>query len=171
MGNITRDDHIFPITRWVLSVVIVVLLIAFTALYLFPQTTAQNIAWQIKPQITAVFMGAGYVSGAYMFIFAVFGQSWHRVKNSLLTVSAFATAMLLVTLLHYDRFIHNNPAFALWLIIYIITPFLVPWLWFHNRLTDPGTPELNDKTVPRFARWATGMVGVVTLIFWIVSFI
>ena|GEM_PF-3196011 len=114
---------------------------------------------------------AGYVSGAYMFIFAVFGQSWHRVKNSLLPVSAFATAMLLVSLLHYDRFIHNNPAFALWLIIYIITPFLVPWLWFHNRLTDPGTPELNDKTVPRFARWATGMVGGVTLIFWIVSFI
>lgn len=171
MEKIIRDDRIFPITRWVLAVVIVVLFFAFLVLYLFPQTTAQNFAWQIKPEITAVFMGAGYISGAYMFVFAVIGRSWHRVKNSLLPVSTFATAMLLVTLLHYDRFIHDSLAFTLWLIIYIITPFLVPWVWFHNRSTDPGIPESNDKIVPQLVRWAAGLVGGLSLFVWIVCFI
>jgi hypothetical protein len=93
------------------------------------------------------------------------------VKNSFLPVSAFAATMLLVTLLHYDRFIHPNLAFKLWMVIYIITPFLVPWLWYHNRVTDPGTPEPSDKVVPKAIRWVALLVGVVTILFWLVNFI
>jgi hypothetical protein len=171
MKPIVQDDRIYPITRVALAIVVVALLFAFLVLYLYPQTTRTNFAWEIKPQIMAVFMGAGYISGAYMFVFAIFGSKWHRVKNSLLPVSAFAASMLLVTLLHYDRFLHANFAFKLWLLIYIVTPFLVPWLWYHNRPTDPGTPEPNDKVVPLAIRWVAGLVGIVTLLFWLVNFI
>jgi hypothetical protein len=166
-----RDDRIYPITRIALAVVNLALLFAFLVLYIFPQTTRTNFAWEIKPQIMAVFMGAGYISGAYMFVFAIFGNKWHRVKNSILPVSAFAASMLLVTFLHYDRFIHTNFAFKLWLVIYIVTPILVPWLWFHNRGTDPGKPEPNDKEVPYTIRWLAGLVGGLTLLFWLVNFI
>lgn len=165
------DDRIFLVTRVVLAIVIVALLLAFAVLYFNPQNTKTYFAWDIKPQITAVFMGAGYIAGAFMFVYAVFGRHWHRVKNSLLPVSTFAAIMLVVTLLHYDRFIHGNLAFILWLIIYIITPFLVPWLWFHNRPTDPGTPEAGDKIVPLSIRWISGLVGAGSLLFWIFSFI
>jgi len=171
MSLANRDDRIFPITRWTLAVVNVALLFAFLVLYLFPQTTRTNFAWEIKPEIMAVFMGAGYISGAYMFVFAIFGRKWHRVKNSILPVSTFAAVMLLVTILHYDRFLHGNFGFKLWLAIYIVTPFVVPWLWFNNRVTDPGTPETGDKIVPQVIRWAAGLVGAVTLLFWIVNFI
>jgi hypothetical protein len=171
MRPIVKDDRIYPITRIALALVDVALLVAFVVLYLFPQTTRTNFAWEIKPQIMAVFMGAGYIAGAYMFVFAIFGHQWHRVKNSLLPVSAFATVMLLITFLHYDRFIHTNLAFIAWLVIYIITPFLVPWLWYHNRVTDPGTPEPDDKVVPKTARVIAGLVGVVTILFWLVNFI
>ena len=171
MNQVVRDDRIYRITRWVLAVVNVALLFAFLVLYIEPQSTATNFAWEIKPPLTAVFMGAGYISGAYMFIFAIIGRQWHRVKNSLLPVSAFAAIMLLVTLLHYDRFLQGNLVFILWLIIYIITPFLVPWLWFHNRVTDPGTPEIHDKVVPPLLRWAAGLSGIATLLFWITNFI
>lgn len=106
-----------------------------------------------------------------MFIFAVFGNKWHRVKAGFLPVTSFTVVMLLCTILHFDRFIHGNLAFILWLALYIITPFLVPWLWFNNRMTDPGTPEADDKIVPRFVRWAVGLVGGATLIFWIAGFI
>lgn len=166
-----RDDHIFPVTRWVLAAVILVLLFAFAVLYLNPGTTKTNFAWEIKPELTAVFMGAGYISGAYMFVFAVFGKQWHTVKNSILPVSAFAAAMLLVTLLHLDRFRHGSFAFILWLVIYLITPILVPWLWFNNRRTDPVMPEANEKIVPPYIRWAFGLVGLVTLGYWVVNFI
>lgn len=165
------DDRIFLVTRLVLAAVILVLVTAFLVLYLYPSTTKQNFAWEIKPQLTAVFMGSGYISGAFMFIFVVFGKKWHRVKNSLLPVSTFATMMLVATLLHYDRFLHNNFAFKLWLPIYIITPILVPWLWLQNRPTDPGVPEVGEKIVPRFVRWSAGLVGAATLLFWIVNFI
>ena len=152
MSPNTRDDRIFPITRIVLAAVDLVLVTAFVILYFFPQTTRTSFAWEIKPQIMAVFMGAGYLSGAYMFLFAIFGRLWHRVQISLLPVTAFAASMLLVTLLHYDRFIHSNFAFMAWLVIYIITPFLVPWLWYHNRVTDPGTLEANDREVPQIGQ-------------------
>jgi len=166
-----RDDRIFPITRLVLAIVDLALLFAFLVLYLFPQTTRANFAWEIKPQIMAVFMGAGYISGAYMFVFAIVGRKWHRVTNSFLPVSTFAAIMLVVTLLHYDRFLHDNLAFKLWMGIYIVTPFLVPWLWFHNRVTDPGTPEADDMEVPQLIRWLAGITGVVTLVFWFVNFV
>ena len=171
MNGNPRDDRIFPVTRWVLAAVIVVLLLAFAVLYIEPQNTAQDFAWNIQPPITAVFMGAGYISGAYMFVFAVFGKKWHRVRNSLLPVSTFATAMLLVTLLHFDRFSRNNLAFFFWFVIYIITPFLVPWLWYNNLRTDPGAPEPGDKIVPVLARWIFGLAGIVTMIFWLANFI
>lgn len=169
--NTTRDDRILWVTRLVLAAVILVLLLAFDALYLNPQFTKQNFAWEIKPPLTAVFMGAGYISGGYMFLFAVFGKKWHRVTHIFLPVTVFTVAMLLATLLHYDRFLHHNLSFIFWLPIYIITPFLVPWLWIHNRPRDPGGLEVGDKIVPLFIRWTTGLVGVSTLIFWIVVFI
>jgi hypothetical protein len=171
MSPTTRDDRIFPITRIVLAAVDLVLVMAFVILYLFPQTTRTSFAWEIKPPIMAVFMGAGYLSGAYMFLFAIFGRLWHRVQISLLPVTAFAASMLLVTLLHYDRFIHSNFAFMAWLVIYIITPFLVPWLWYHNRVTDPGTLEAHDREVPKWVRQIAGVIGILTLLFWLVSFI
>ena len=171
MVNTKPDDRIFPVTRLILAAVIVVLLFAFWALYFNPQNTKQNFAWAITPPLTAVFMGAGYISGAYMFVFAVFGRKWHRVKNSLLPVSAFTIAMLLATLLHYDRFLHQSPAFKLWLGIYIVTPFLVPWLWLNNRKSDPGVPEDGDKIVPALIRWTSGLIGLLTLVFWIVNYI
>lgn len=171
MSDTPRDDRIFAVTRWVLAAVIVVLLFAFAALYIDPQNTRTNFAWNIQPPITAVFMGAGYISGAYMFVFAVFGKKWHRVRNSLLPVSTFATAMLLVTLLHLDRFTKNNVPFVLWFVIYIITPFLVPWLWYNNLCTDPGTPEPGDKIVPVFIRWIFGLAGIGMLVLWVANFI
>lgn len=165
------DNRIYTITRLVLALVNIFLLFAFAVLYLFPQTTRQNFAWEINPPLTAVFMGSGYISGAFMFFYAIFGKKWHKVKNSLLPVSAFAAIMLVVTLLHYDRFIHTNFAFVLWMGIYIVTPILVPWLWYHNRPADPGLLEAKDKVVPNFVRWATGIVGILTLLFWAINFI
>ena len=169
--NTTSDDRIFPITRGVLAVVIVALLIAFLILYLNPQLTKQHFAWEVVHALTAVFMGAGYVSGAYLFIFAVIGKKWHHIAHGFLPVSTFAGAMLIATFLHYDRFIHENLAFVLWFGLYFITPFLIPWLWIRNRKTDPLIPEAGDRLVPKFIRWTIGTIGIISLAFWVVNFI
>lgn len=167
MSRNLPDDRILPVTRWVLAAVNVALLVAFVLLYLFPQATRATFAWEIKPYLTAVFMGSGYFAGAFMFMFAIFGQKWHRVKHSLPPVAVFAAVMLLVTLLHYDRFIHTNPAFILWLVIYIVTPLLVPWLWWNNRAADPGDPEPRDRLVPLWVRGLAGLIGAGSLLFYL----
>jgi len=83
-----------------------------------------------------------------MFVFAIFGKRWHRIKAAFPPATTFTVAMLLATFLHWDRFDINHFPFQVWLVLYIITPLLVPYLWIKNRGTDPGTPEPDDLTVP-----------------------
>ena len=168
---IMKDDRILLQTRIVLIVVVPFLLLAFLILYFFPDLSGQRFAWEIKPHMTALFIGSGYLGGAYMFIFAIFGRRWHRVAGAFPPVTSFTIAMLLATFLHWDRFdIHHFP-FQLWLILYIITPFLVYYLWHRNRITDPGTPEPDDIRVPGILRKAFLIFGVAAILWAIFMFI
>lgn len=156
-----RDDRILLQTRLVLILVVPFLLLAFLILYIYPDLSGERFAWEIKPHMTALFIGSGYLSGAYMFVFAIFGKRWHRVKAAFPPVTVFTIAMLLATILHWDRFDITHFPFQLWLVLYILTPFIVPWLWMKNRVTDLGIPEADDLTVPAFAKWAFMAFGVV----------
>ncbi len=60
-----RDDRVFPLTKIVAGSVIVVLLLAFLALYIFPDHTDVDFAWTILPRTSAILIGAGYTAGAY----------------------------------------------------------------------------------------------------------
>lgn len=165
---LVQDDRILLQTRLVLIFVVPFLLLAFLILYFFPDLSGERFAWGIKPHMTALFIGSGYLGGAYMFIFAIFGKRWHRVKAAFPSVATFTVAMLLATIIHWDRFDINHFPFQLWLILYIITPFIVPYLWIKNRVTDPGTPESGDMIVPTFAKWAFmafGVIGISMAIF------
>ena len=167
-----RDDRILPQTRLMLILVVPFLLLAFLILYIFPDLSGERFAWAIKPHMTALFIGSGYLAGAYMFVFAIFGKRWHRVKAAFPPVTVFTIAMLLATLIHWDRFDVTHLPFQLWLILYILTPIIIPWLWIRNRVTDIGIPDPDDRSVPGFAKWAFmvfGVVGVVMAFFMFIS--
>lgn len=166
-----QDDRIFRSTKIVAAGVVPILVLAFLILYLFPESSGTRFAWEIKPDMTAVFMGAGYLGGAVLFAHTVFGQRWHRVAPGFLPVTSFTIAMLLATALHWDRFDTSHFPFVLWLILYAVTPFLVPFLWWRNRVTDPGTPESDDQVVPSLARWSLRLLGAGLLLFAIIGFL
>jgi len=166
-----KDDRILLLTRLVLIIVVPFLLLAFLVLYIFPDLSGQHFAWEIKPHMTALFIGSGYLGGAYMFIFAIFGRRWHRVTGAFPPVTSFTIAMLLATFLHWDRFDIRHFPFQLWLVLYIITPFLVPFLWIRNRLTDPGTSEVGDIQVPVFIRRAFLLFGIAAMAWAIFMFL
>jgi hypothetical protein len=86
-------------------------------------------------------------------------------------VTAFTIGMLLATLLHWSRFDLGHFPFQLWLGLYVITPFLVPAVWWHNRPADPGTPEPGDVTVPDAIRWSVGLLGLGLLVTAVAGFI
>jgi len=158
-----QDDRVLPATRWVAALIVAPLLVAFLLLYLWPDNTAQLFAWTIKPRMTPLLMGAGYLGGAYFFVRVVGARRWHHVAAGYLPVTTFATFEAVATLLHWDRFNHSHPAFYAWVGLYATTPFIVLVVWLRNRRTDPGTPDPGDVSLPGLARWVMGAVAAVVL--------
>ncbi|MFN2218785.1 MAG: hypothetical protein ACK2UA_09280 [Anaerolineae bacterium] len=165
------SDRIHLLTRVVAAIVIPFLVLAFVILYFFPDQSGERFAWAIKPHMMAMFIGAGYIGGAYLFVRTALGSPWHRVAPGFLPVTAFTLSMLVVTVLHWARFDIRHFPFQLWLILYVVTPFLVPYLWIRNRVEDTGAPEEEDAVVPAVARWGMTLVGAVIAVFALIGLI
>ena len=166
-----KDNRILPFTKIVAAIVVPFLILAFLILYFFPQTSGQRFAWSINPHMTAMFMGAGYIGGSWLFINTIFDDRWHRVAPGFPAVMTFASAMLLATILHWQVFDIQHFPFILWLGLYVAAPFLVLFAWLRNRKTDNGEPQPVDNTVPAVARWAMLLLGIMLLVFAIGGFI
>jgi hypothetical protein len=166
-----RDDRIFLSTRMIAAIVVPFLVLAWVILFWFPQLSGERFAWQIQPPMTAVFMGAGYLGGSWLFINAIIGKRWHAIQAGFLPVTAFTWAMLAATILHWERFDFRHLPFLIWFGLYVVTPFLVPWMWLHNRGVDPGAPGSSGRTVPAAARWGLRFLGGFLLLYALAGFI
>ncbi|HEX6596634.1 MAG TPA: hypothetical protein VF045_06840 [Acidimicrobiales bacterium] len=160
-----RDDHVLKVTRAVSIAIIPILTAAFVLLFLFPTRTEQLWSWTIDPTMSALVMGAGYLSGAYFFYRAATVRQWHRVGTGFVAVTVFATMLGLATIVHWSRFNHDHVSFWAWAGLYFSTPLLLPWLWVRNRRTDPGVLEPGDREVPRPIRNVMAVVGTLQLVF------
>ncbi len=156
-----RDDRIFPETRIIGALIPPFLIVAFAILYLFPNDTDKLFAWTIKPAMTPLMMGGGYISGSYFFVRLVMGGRWSWYTLGFLPIAAFTWFMAGATILHWEKFNHEHVSFYAWLILYLVTPVLVPTVWYRNRVTDPGTLASGDVEVPRPVRIAALVVGIV----------
>jgi hypothetical protein len=154
-----RDDRILSSTK-ALSAFIVPFLVVTLPLYLFPSRTDDWFAWPVKPTMTPLIMGAGYLSGAYFFTRVVLARQWHRVHLGFLPVTAFTIFELIATLGNLDKF-DRNAAFWIWTGLYVSTPILVPLAWLSNRPRDPGTLGPGDVYVPRRLRAVLSIAGLV----------
>ncbi len=159
----TPSDQILPITRLVSAIIVPFLVLAFGILYLYPDQSGKYFAWDIQPRIQAMFVGAGYIGGSYLFIRTIFGRRWSRVAAGFPAVTTFTVSMLLLTILHWDYFDLTHFPFQVWLVLYIITPVLVPWLWLHNRHVDSGTLHPGDVLVPGAVRVSMSILGIVLM--------
>ena len=158
-GPANRDDRVLPVVRIVGACVVPFLLLAFAVLYLRPDLSGEHFSWKIQPNFTAFWMGTGYLGGAWFFASVVRARRWHEVALGFLPVCAFVWAMLGVTVLHWERFDTNHLPFQLWLILYVVTPLLIPALWIVNRRRDPVQPEPGAIVVPMPVRGLMGLVG------------
>lgn len=165
------DDRVLSITRLVSALIIPFLVLAFIILYFYPDESGQRFAWAIRPHMQAMYIAAGYIGGCYLFLRAALGARWHEVAAGFLPVMVFVISMLLLTLFHWDRFdLQRFPA-QVWLILYVITPVLIPWLWWRNRPADSDELAPDDIVVPLFVRRLMGGFGVLLLIVALLGFI
>ena len=155
-----RDDRVLPETRVLGAFIVPFLLVAFPLLYFFPDDTGNWWAWEIRPSMTALIMGAGYIAGAYFFVRVARATRWHRVHVGFLPITAFTAFLGVATFIYWDQFDHDHVAFWLWTGLYVTTPLLVPLAWLRNRRTDPGTLEAaDDRCLPRPVRSALKAAG------------
>ena len=155
-----KNDNILPITRIVAVIVIPFLWLAFLILFFYPDSTGEHFAWLIKPHMTSLYIGAGYLGGSWLFVNMLIQKRWHRVQGGFLSITTFTWFMLAATILHWDRFSHGKLCFTLWLILYAITPLLVPAIWFYNKKTDSGQPEESDVMVTPVIAWIMRFIGI-----------
>ncbi len=175
-GASRENDQILPATRWVSLAVVIILIPAFVILWWLPGRTADAWAWTIKPDMTPIFMGAGYGAGAFFFWSAARGRRWHQAAAGVLSAAIFALFMLAATLIHYDRFNHGHAPFVGafmfygWVAVYVVSPALVALLWLRNQRTDPRTPDPGDPLVPAAVALAARAVGAGAVIGGLVFF-
>jgi hypothetical protein len=162
-------DEVLRSTRWASLAIVVILLPAVVVLWGLPGRTADLWAWTIKPDMTAIFMGAGYGAGAYFFTRAALGERWHPAAAGVLSASVFAGLMLIPTIIHYEKFNQGDAptlaaiAFYGWVGVYVVSPLAVLLLWWRNQRLDPGDAEPGEPPVPRPARMVAGVVAVAAL--------
>jgi cytochrome bd-type quinol oxidase subunit 2 len=159
-----QDDRVLRETRLLSILIVPFLVLGFGILYLLPGHTHELFAWTIKPQITAMMLGAAYVGGVYFFLRAVTTQSWVSVQAGFLPVAVFATLLGLTTILHWDRFNHAHIAFITWTALYFTTPFLVAAVWLRNRSRDPHIVKELDLPRPRAVGMVMVAVGVAVVV-------
>ena len=154
MNAIRGDDQVLPAMRVAAVVVVAVLVPALVILWGLPTRTDDLWAWTINAPLTPIFMGAGYGAGAYFFLRVYRATRWHEVGVGVISAAAFALLMLITTIIHYDKFNHGDApvlaavAFYGWTIVYILSPFVVAWLWWVNEREDTRVPGAGERIVP-----------------------
>lgn len=137
----------WPLRAW-MAVEVFFGLAAISTIFLRPQDTETSFAWPIQPVAVAAVLGAFYLSAAPLFVLPLFARTWEQVRVVVLPAAAFATAMLVATFLHWDRFSVGTFPFALWFASYLLPPpiFVGLWLWHQRRAAPVGSDV--DAPIP-----------------------
>ncbi|MFL6163324.1 MAG: hypothetical protein ACJ74U_13975 [Jatrophihabitantaceae bacterium] len=158
----SRQDRVLRPTRILAACIIPFLLVAFCVLFPVPTDTRRLFAWQIRPTMSAMVLGAVYLGGAYFFLRVLLAERWHTVVGGLLPVGCFASLMGITTILHWNRFLHGNVAFWLWAGLYFTTPFAVFAVFALNqREHRPGSAD--ELVLPRIAAVAILAAGCLSV--------
>jgi len=127
----------WPLRAWMV-VEIVFGVLAILTIFLDPGNTATNFAWPIKPDVMAATLGAFYAASAIIFILPLFARIWQQVRTMIIPTAIFATAMLLATFLHWDKFSVGTRPFVVWFASYVLPPPIFVWLyWWHQQRSAP----------------------------------
>lgn len=151
-----------PATRWVALAIVPFLVVAVVVLFAAPERSGELFAWPIAPPLSAFLLASAYLGGIAYFLAVWSTGSWHRVRHGMPAVAVFATALLVATLLHLDRFSSNLP-FAVWLVLYATTPVAMVWLLVLQRGHDAGGDDDPEAQVPVAVRVGLAAVGVAAL--------
>jgi hypothetical protein len=133
MKNDKKDDRLISWTRIAFGILAVLTVIFGPLMYLYPGGTAQFWAWEIQPEMSAVWVGAGYTFGAMAIWTLLLIGRFPKLLVAVLATWPFSCVMLIATLVHLDRFFVDSAGFWVWFAIYLGLPFGLPIAWWLNK--------------------------------------
>lgn len=123
-----------PRTRRITALVVMpVLFAAWVILFLFPTRTPALWAWTIRPRMSAITMGAGYLGGVWFFWRVARARHSLEVAGGLLAATVFTTFLGAATVIHWDKFNHSHVSFWTWAFLYFVAPPFLLVLFLANR--------------------------------------
>lgn len=139
------------------------------SLYLLSEQTSLYFAWTIKPPITAVFLGGGYLAVATALGLGLRESDWAPVRVGVWVVATGLVSILIASLLHLDKFHLHSPEWTArvwawsWLFLYVaLVPGLLAVLWAQWR--QPRTESGLGTSLPtglRVGQWVLGSMMAV----------
>jgi len=127
-------------------------LIAGALLFLGATRTDSWWSWTIQPPLTAATLGAFYWAAFVLILMAARSHTWARARPAVYPVAVIAVLLLLITLIHIDRFDLNSLFGVFWVVAYALVPVLLAWTLAEHRGT-PGEDRRGEQRLPRLLRW------------------
>ncbi len=165
-----------PLSKNLKYLLMLASLLAFLAgvqLFVLTEFTDRYFAWTIKSHITATFLGACWLTASVLFFMCSQKKRWSDARIALPVAMIFLPLMLVVTLLHLDKFHFSSPfpsaiiANWAWLAVYVLTPIAFVAL-FIQQLKIPGTDKPRQAFFPWWWSMILGIQAVVMLVLGII---
>jgi hypothetical protein len=154
-----RDDRLVLLTRLCFTPLALATAIFGPVLLFLPGSTADYWAWPVRPDLSAVWIGAAYSFGALALALMLIQGRWISAAVPVASTLPFAVVMLAATIIHNDRFLTDTAAYYIWLGIYIILPVALPLMfWLNSAHMPPRSPD--DVQLPLRLRTALSGAGL-----------
>jgi hypothetical protein len=130
------------------------------SLYVFPSDTDDLFAWTISPPLTAAFLGGSYWASTTLAAACAYERDWARGRAFAAPYLVAGVVLLVVTLVHIDKFHMDDVTGWAWLVLYAIFPPSVVVLLL-RQLRQPGGEPERAAPIPRplvLAQVAFGLV-------------
>jgi hypothetical protein len=118
------------------------------SLFVFPTQTDDLFAWTIQPPLTAAFLGASYWASTTLAVACASEREWARGRAFAAPYLIAGVVLLVVTLVHIDRFHMDAVTGWVWLVVYVIFPPAVLVL-LGRQLRTPGVEPQRGVAIPR----------------------
>jgi membrane protein CcdC involved in cytochrome C biogenesis len=108
-------------------------------------------SWTIQPPLTAATLGAFYWAAFVLILSAARSKTWIRARPAVYPVAVIALLLLVITLIHLDRFDLDSLFGVFWVVAYVLVPLLLAWA-IADQLGTPGEDGRGAQRLPRALR-------------------
>ena len=119
-----------------------------------PELSSSNFAWPVQPTVMAAVLGAFYLTTAPLFVLPLLAKRWEMLRVMILPTLLFTSVQLLVTFLHWEKFLVGSTPFYVWFASYLLPPpvFLAVYLWQERLAAKASVPAVDPLPVG-LRRW------------------